>query len=314
MLNFLDNPHLTAISHSFSQVVLLENKWSGFFILGAIYLSAPRLALLAVLAVVFSYLFASYLGYEKNKLNAGLYGFSPVLIGIAAGVFFTGIDSLIVCLLGCFLCLFLTPFINRQAEKNQLPGLTLPFIVTTWLLILLSGSNRLFFVPGVGSLYESMAEFSSELLLPDLLLKGFGEIFLLDDISASIMILLSFLVAGWQKVTLVIVAALVSIFFGVLFGVDYQQLSLGMLTYNSILSFLAIDLFSVSDTTKERIWLYGFTSLLTIILDLTLLGVLGTFGLPVLTFPFVLATWSTLLFEKAWHQMPVKIKKKANHC
>lgn len=148
MLNFLNNPHLTAISHSFSQVVLLENKWSGFFILGAIYLSAPRLALLAVLAVVFSYLFASYLGYEKNKLNSGLYGFSPVLIGIAAGVFFTGIDSLIVCLLGCFLCLFLTPFINRQAEKNQLPGLTLPFIVTTWLLILLSGSNRLFFVPG----------------------------------------------------------------------------------------------------------------------------------------------------------------------
>lgn len=212
MENFFNNPHLTAISHSFSQVVLLENKWSGFLIFGAIYLAAPRLAMLAFLAAILSYLFALYLGYEKDKLDAGLYGFSPVLIGIAAGVFFTGINSLIVCILGCLLCLFLTPLINRQAEKNQVPGLTLPFIVTTWLLILLSGSNRLFFVPGGGSLYESMNEFSSELLFPDLLLKGFGEIFLLDDISASIMILLAFLVAGWQKVTLVIAAALVSIF------------------------------------------------------------------------------------------------------
>lgn len=70
-----------------SQVVLLNNKWTGLFILIGLFVADWTVGLAAIIGSLIAYVFARYINYSKEEINDGLAGFNPVLTAVALTIF-----------------------------------------------------------------------------------------------------------------------------------------------------------------------------------------------------------------------------------
>ncbi len=289
---------LKAFFHSFSQVIIIENVLSGILILAGIFVYDINFGILSVIAAIVGNLTAKLIVNDDAAITSGLYGFSPVLIGIAGGLFFTGTASFIVAILGSFFAVPLTVVLNNLLGRFNLGSYTLPFIVTTWFFILISFSSNLLQSSTSAGLAQVSTLANDGLLFPDVLLKGIGEIFLLDSVWSSALILLGFAVDNWKIALEVVGVVLLTIAIGLLFQVDSNVLNMGLLTYNSILVLMGVEVFGLNKTEMGKYGLILLGVLFAVLVDLAVLPVLGVFALPALTFPFVLTTWIILFFEQ----------------
>lgn len=288
---------LKGVLPSFSQVVLIEHPISGALIFLALVVANLQIAALALCGCLVANFTAHMLQVDHAQIEGGLIGFSPVLVGIAAGTFVEGLAAWPITLVGSALCVLITLVINHLFSQQGLPGLTFPFILTTWFFLLLSFSSRWIPTSRVAQLPQA-ALGEGSLIFPDILVKGVGEIFLLDNSISSLLILIAIFVASVRWGCLAIGAIAFSLVGAFLLGGNLDTLSLGLYSYNCILTFLALDLFLIKKDPQLSGLLLGIGGVLTVCLDFALPTVLGIAGLPVLTFSFVVATWFTLCLEK----------------
>ncbi len=121
-----------------SQVFLL-NAWpTGLLFLFGLWIANRWTALWAALASALSLLLALCFGAPGSALSEGLYGFSPVLTGIALGAIFYRPSWRVAvwCTLGIIMTFFLQAACNMLLRPFGLPSLTFPFCLTTWLFLL----------------------------------------------------------------------------------------------------------------------------------------------------------------------------------
>lgn len=297
---------LKAFLHSFSQVVLVENILSGILILAAIFVFAFEannwhIGILAVVGAIVGNLTAVLFKNDENAIASGLFGFNTVLIGIAAATFFDTQTAYIVAILGSFLAIPLTTVINNLCGRLGLPGFTLPFILITWFFILVSFQTNLLQFGGAreGALATSAVLGSDPVNWLDALTKGIGEIYLLDSVIASVMILVAFAIDRWELALKIAAVILVTIGLGIVFKVDTTTLSMGLFTYNSILVLMGMETFSKNKDNVQKFALLVLLGVVfAVLVDYASPAVLGVFALPSLTFPFVLVTWGMLYLEQ----------------
>ncbi|EOH94349.1 urea transporter [Enterococcus pallens] len=288
---------LKGILPSFSQVMLIEHPISGAMIFLALVVADLQLAALALCGCLVANVTAHLLKVDQAQIESGLMGFSPVLIGIAAGTFVGGVAAWPITLIGSALCIFATLVINYLFGQQGLPGLTFPFILITWFFLLLSFSSRWITTSRIAQLPQAISSEGS-LIFPDIFIKGVGEIFLLNNGISSLLILTAIFIANVRWGALTIGAIVLSLAGAYLLGGNLDTLSLGLYSYNSILTFLALDLFLVKQNSRVTSVLFLTGGVITVCLDFALPAVLGVFGLPVLTFSFVIAVWFILIVEK----------------
>lgn len=65
-----------------SQVVLLENTWTGLLILIALWIGNWKIGLAAMIGSTISLMTARHFNYTDEEIHSGLAGFNPVLIAI----------------------------------------------------------------------------------------------------------------------------------------------------------------------------------------------------------------------------------------
>ncbi len=120
----------------FSQVFLLQSTLSGALILVGLFCNSWQLALLALLGCLVSRSAASLWRDTEQEIADGLYGFNGTLVGIALGVYWEiSWLSILLLVVGAALSTWLARACRRHA---QLPGLTAPFIIAVWALLLVS--------------------------------------------------------------------------------------------------------------------------------------------------------------------------------
>lgn len=294
-----------AFFHSFSQVVLVENVISGALILASFFVFSWEvqnwnIGIIAVLSAIVGNVTAKLLGNDEDAIAAGLFGFCPVLVGLAGATFFAGKDVYIFGILGSILAIPITTIINKLCSRLGLPGFTMPFIATTWFLILVSFQTGLLTAVGrEGGLVANGVLTNGALEWKNVLTKGIGEIYLLDSVYASLLILVAFAIDRFDLAIKIAAVILVNIGLGLLFKVDTATLNMGLYTYNSILVLMGMETFSKNKDNPAKYWSLVFLGLVLVALvDYGLPSVLKPFALPSLTFPFVLTTWALLYFEQ----------------
>lgn len=102
------------------------------FVLPRPVLHSRPAAAWALLGSAIGLLAARSLGYPKNMISSGIFGFNGALTGIALGSRFTANPMLP--LLG----IILSALLLRLMQLAGLPALTAPFVLSTWALIFLS--------------------------------------------------------------------------------------------------------------------------------------------------------------------------------
>lgn len=261
----------------FSQVFLLQSALSGALILAGLFCNSWQLALLALLGCLVSRAVASLWRDTKSEIADGLYGFNGTLVGIAIGVYWEiSWLSILLLVIGAALSTWLARAFRRHA---QLPGLTAPFIIAVWALLLVS----LLAPQGVG-LLDSVAQLEEGQplwrRLGVALGDSVGQVMFQANVLTGILFFLAIAWASRRKALYALLGALIPML--VIPFVPEAVWREGLLGYNAVLCAI------YWAGTGERRLLYALLSVvLSVLLELLALYA----GLIPLTAPFVLSVW-----------------------
>lgn len=121
-----------------SQVFLINNWGTGIIFLIALAVSSRWVALYAAGSSALALFVAVLFGADPADISAGLFGFSPVLTGIALGTVFYKITwkSALWTAAGVIATVFVQAGMDAMLIPWGMPTLTGPFCVATWLFLL----------------------------------------------------------------------------------------------------------------------------------------------------------------------------------
>ena len=260
------------------QVFFQENALTGAcFVLG-IALNAPTMAVAAVAGSAIGAVTAQVLGFDRNALRAGVYGFNAALVGLSTLFFFElGAASVVMMILGCIAATLLARLLQRQLP---FPTYTLAFIVTTWALFYLGVALDL---PQV----ESVAGPKADSLLAAII-RGVGQVKFQANAGTGLLFLLGIALNDWRHAAWVLCASILSVLGAVFHNASTEGIALGLYGYNAPLTALALFLWRPS----------LIVPLLGIVLCIPVTEYVPLLGLPALTLPFVLTTWFVLALGK----------------
>ncbi|MBV4508236.1 urea transporter [Pseudomonas sp. BW13M1] len=255
----------TALLNGFSQVLLLRNPLCGLCCLLAILLTAPNLVGGALLGALAGLLTAQRRGYDRADRQAGLYCYNGVLIGILISAVLPWsaiLPPLIIAAGG------LSSMLTHQWRKRGgklLVAYTAPFVLLGWATLLLAE-------PSANGYVEADPVYA--------LLRGVGQIFLLDKPMAGLLIVIGMYFANPYAATWALIGSALGGGVALLAG-EAQGAWLGLYGFNAALAALAFS------RQGEKPWI----TMLAIGCAMALQSIVAWLPISGLTAPFVVACW-----------------------
>lgn len=279
------NDIISATFRGVGQVIFQNNILSGILMLVGIGCNSMLMCIFALLGTIVSTLTAIFLKYNSNNIKNGLYGFNGTLIGIAVPCFMSiNIWSILLMIIASIVTTLIVYVFEKQ---KKLPTLTAPFVIITWLMLLISYAFPI--------LQQSKIEHTiskEPLLLLQALSLNFGQIMLQGkSLFTGLLFFLAILVNSRKMAIEFFLAGLLSLIVCWLPFVETHSINNGMYGYNVVLTVLAI---ANILNTKTHIYikvLVGF------ILSLVIQFVGLKLGFITLTAPFVISVWIVALYN-----------------
>jgi urea transporter/Ca2+-binding EF-hand superfamily protein len=275
---------------SLAQVIFINNPLTGALLLAAFLLESPWMAVLAVAGTAAANITSRSLGLERSLRHQGIHGFNGALVGCAGAVLGGGgsmplaaVWLLLVLLGSCLSTLMLEGWRRRFHRRGDLPPLTLPFCLVTWLLLLVTG--------GLPLAPPDPAATPVTGILPALLLglpRSFGQVFLCAGLGSGGLVLLATALASPLAAGLGLLGAGVAMAGALLLGVAPAAVAQGLWGYNGVLVAIAVGGIFHAPTRRSLVAAVVAAALVTPV-AFVLRAVLP--GLPPLTLGFVLTTW-----------------------
>ena len=278
-----------------SQVLLLNNAWTGLFILLGLFIGSWKVGVMALIASVIALLLAKRTNYSEEEINTGLSGFNPVLTAIALTLFLVPQRySLIIILVAIIITMPIGSAFREFFKPFGVPMLTMPYVFVSWLILLMSFQFK-FVNADVNILPNAIQEiqFSGHhIQFINAFLSGFSEIFLLKSVLAGTLILIGIFIASRKAGVYAIVANLIGFLAVIVLGANHDQINEGLFGYNVILTVLALGIAFRTRIQRPISIVLGI--LLTVVIHAGMTTLLTLYGLPVFTLPFIIATWIML--------------------
>ncbi|GHI01529.1 urea transporter [Neobacillus kokaensis] len=137
-LNIKGETHwLDGAFNGIGQIFFLDNTFSGFLLLIAVFWAGWRLGLYAIIGNLAALLTSYVLGGEHSLIFMGLYGYNAILTILAVSIVFKG-DSkhvLITGIIAACLTVPITASVVTWLLPYGLPALTMPFVLCTWIFL-----------------------------------------------------------------------------------------------------------------------------------------------------------------------------------
>jgi urea transporter len=271
------DPYLKGIG----QIMLQENSITGIIFLIGIFLNSPLMALGLLIGTIVGTLTAKLLKYDQGNINAGLYGFNAALVGIAMLVFF---DSTVLVWVGIIVLSALSTVMMNFCLQRKIPIFTFPFILLVWI--------ALYFFHNVAPV-EPPSEADLAGLIPEKFnLKnfgfGFGEVIFQGSFISGVLFMIAVYVSNTNAALYGMAGAFAASVFAFLLIDKFDAVQQGWFTFNAVLC-------AITFSGLER--KNGVYVLIAIFLSVVIENIMMDKGLIFLTFPFVLATWLTLVIR-----------------
>jgi urea transporter len=288
------------------QVMFQDNPLSGLLFLaaiawGAVAAGAIEVLIGCVLALVMATLTAMWLRADARSLDAGLYGYNAVLVGLALPTFLAP-SPLLWCyvLLGAavsVVCMLGTVNVTRAWSVS---ALTFPFVLITWLLLLATygfaglEGHALPFANQVEPIDAAAANLLDAGGFLTGVLHSVSQVFLKGNGFSALLFLAGLAVSSLPAAAFGLGGALLAVVTAHALGAESELISAGLMGFSPVLT--AIALGAVFHAPSPRVIAYAVLgTVFTVIVQGALKVLLTPFGIPTLTAPFVLATWLFLL-------------------
>jgi urea transporter len=271
------DPYLKGIG----QIMLQENSITGIIFLIGILLNSPLLALGLLVGTIVGTLTAQLFKYDQGNINSGLYGFNAALVGIAMLVFF---HSTVMVWIGIILLSALSTVLMNFCLQKKIPIFTFPFILLVWI--------ALYFFHNVSPVEPPTAEELAGLIPESFDLKnfgfGYGEVIFQGSFISGVLFMIAVYISNPNASLYGMAGSFVATVFAFLIIDKFDAVQQGWFTFNAVLC-------AITFSGLER--KNGVYVLIAVFLSVVIENVMMDKGLIFLTFPFVLATWITLLIR-----------------
>ena len=289
---------LEGLLNSYAQIFFSLNKYLGLFLLlvTCFDLSSGLSGIAAVLIVqIMAYLF----NFNKELIKDGTYTYNALLAGIALGSFYHFNSSFFSLLIASsLLSFFLTLWFLSSLGKKALPILTIPFLLTVWIIILGAGNFTALVakyneIPSLQTYFPSLFSTVTGIIsgLPFsnfiyLYLRSLGAIlFQYNDLSGLI-ISIGLLMNSRIAFVLSVFGFVVGYGFYQFMEGDFSQLIYTYIGFNFILTAIALGGFFVVPSRRSFINLLFTIPVIALLISSMHSFLYIRFGLPLYSLPF----------------------------
>ncbi len=254
------------------QVMFQDHAVTGLLFLIGISYADPWMGLGALIGAVVGPVVAKLLRYDEGQIRDGIFGFNSTLVGIAAFFFFQrGPGEIVLLVVGCAVS---TPVTWAMRKFLPFPTYTSPFIVTTWVMIIVG--QKMMGLPGV-----EHPPSPSSLDITTAIAEGLSEVFLQASLLTGILFLAGLLASNWRHAVLGLLGSIIGTLVGVYHSDPSSNISIGIYGYNGTLAAIGLYLWRKS----------LLIPLLGAIFSTPITEFFPNTGLATLTAPFVIACW-----------------------
>ena len=250
----------------------------------------------AILGTAVSTATAMLLGADRGLVGAGLYGFNGTLVGIALPFFFQSNALLIVVLIvAAAFCSIVMSTLLSFLGHWEVPALTAPFVITTWLFLVATWSfaelhpSKFLGTPALPVAPAAAGALSIDMVWQGLL-EGVGEVMFQIHWIAGIIFLVGILVNSRISFVFAIVGSAIGMLVGVVMGASSGMIGAGLHGFNPVLTGIALGGFFYVLNWKTALYALLGMVVTTIVMG-SMVAILAPIGLPALTWPFIITTW-----------------------
>jgi urea transporter len=289
MMEIID--FLKIILRGISQVMFQNNPITGLLFLIGIFYNSWIMGIGVLVGVFTSTITAFILNYKKKDIHDGLYGFNGTLVG-AALLFFFEINILLIFLV--ILGSILSSVIMNYMHNKKLSPYTFPFVLSTWILIILIKYFDL-----IPQQTQELVK-ATNLNIMSSLSMGFGQVMFQVSIITGVIFFIAILINSRISAVYAFIGSLIGMLLALGLSFPLNLVNIGIFGFNGVLCGIAF-----ADNKKSSL----FYAAISIVISVFIIYGMITFDLVALTAPFVFATWITLALRKSLNQKMVLRQK-----
>jgi urea transporter len=307
-----------ALLRGTGQVMFQNNPLTGLLFLVGIFVNSVELGAAGLLGLAASTAAAWALGADRALIRAGLFGFNGILVGIGLA-FFLEFDPLLAVyiVLGAAVSTVVMMALTNLLAPWDLPALTAPFVLTTWLLLFAVYQLDFldpteFIAPAAvdpnAAVQTELRELATDrggVTLANLvqaLFRGVGEVMFQDSLVTGLIFVVAIAVNSRVSAAFAVLGSLVGMLVALAFGADGVSVWHGLYGFNAVLCAIAIG--GVFFVLTWRSAVYALLAAAFSAFAFAGIAVLlSPIGMPALTAPFVLVTWLFLLPKAAFRTL-----------
>ncbi|KAM9367407.1 urea transporter 2-like [Phaethornis superciliosus] len=283
-----------------SQVMFVNNPFSGLIILVGIFIQSPWWMLTGCTGTTVSTLTALALSQDRSLIAAGLHGCNGILVGLLTAVFSDKGDYYWQLLLPVAVismaCPILSSALGSIFSKWDLPVFTLPFNIAVTLYLAATGHYNPFFPTTLIKPVASVPNITWSAIDVPLLLQsipaGVGQVYGCENPWTGGIFLVALLISSPLICLHAAIGSTVGMFAAVSIASPFDSIYLGLHNYNCVLACMAIGGMFYALTWQTHLLALA-CALFCAYSGAALANALSVLGLPLCTWPFCL---SALLF------------------
>jgi len=290
---------IQTVLRSFSQIMLQNNAATGLLFCIGIGINSPTMLLGGITAILTSLVTAKLCRYNIGVIQREIYGFNAALVGIAAFFFLpVSIVSFFLLIFAAFLSTIISHFM--QIKAPNIPTYTAPFVLSTWLLLLIIEVLKketvvTATVPHlskntIGDFYGEFHELFYEVSL--MLLRGIAQVMQQDYWLSGLIFIAALFVSTYKAAVWAVIGSAAGILIAQSFSYPESAILMGNYSLNATLTAIVLAQLYHNKALPILLGLLVCTILTHIFEQATL---------PALTAPFVLACWFTISIK------PIKV-------
>jgi urea transporter len=268
------------IFRGIGQVMFQDHAGTGLLFLAGIAIASPLMAIGAAIGAVIGPVTATLAGFDHDEIQAGIYGFNPVLLGTAS-LFYLQPRALtwILVVIGSIVATFVTYLMRCYLS---FPTYTAPFVVVTWILIIVAHSiagTAIDVIPGPVS--DVPVRFITQVL------RGTAEVMFGANVVSGLLFIVGIALSNRRHAMLALLGSMLGTILSIYHRNPVPAIDLGIYGYNASLAAIAVYLWRKS----------LLVSLLAAAISIPITEYFPSaqLGIPALTAPFVLASWTVIL-------------------
>lgn len=271
-----------------SQIFLQRHLGCGLLILFAVGLHDRALLAGALLGLLSGTFTAWRLGYPRDDIETGLYGYNAALLGLLVTLMLglAPLTCLLVIVAGALSSPLQHHLLRRMRERRGLPGFTLSFVLLGWLAMGVLGV-----LEGVVEARMSEHQLDGWGALGGMM-RGVGQVLFLADPLAGLCLFAALLLADRRAAVWTLCGSAVGIYMALLSGASESTALAGLAGYNPALAALAL----------SQIHRSALAPALGIALAIIGRLAFEQIGIPPLTMPFILACWAVTLGKRQYQR------------